>query len=127
MIILIMQGVGWGLWPSPRGYVPGAQCGVLERDLHRDLGHALCGQLGRILGVLAQDPDLGRRADLMATYQNIFTQIQVKAPPEMGIPLPAADEPRTNLTGYNYWLGKIGQAQLGPIYLGWLGMMLRRR
>ena len=59
----------------------------------------------------------------MATYQNIFTQIQVKAPPEMGIPLPAADEPRTNLTGYNYWLGKIGQAQLGPIYLGWLGMI----
>ena len=59
----------------------------------------------------------------MATYQNIFTQIQVTAPPEMGVPLPAGDEERINATGSSYWMGKIGQSQLGPIYLGWLGMI----
>ncbi len=59
----------------------------------------------------------------MATYQNIFTQIQVKAEPEMGVPLPEGDEERVNLTGYSHLMGKIGQAQLGPIYLGWLGVI----
>ena len=59
----------------------------------------------------------------MATYQNIFTQIQVKAEPELGVPHLDGSEERLNLTGYNYWLGKIGQAQLGPVYLGWLGLL----
>ena len=59
----------------------------------------------------------------MATYQNIFTQIQVKAAPEMGVPLSDGSDSRINLTGYSYWAGKIGQAQFGPVYLGWLGMI----
>ena len=59
----------------------------------------------------------------MATYQNIFTQLQVKAEPELGVPHLDRSEPRINATGYSYWLGKFGQAQLGPIYLGWLGMI----
>ncbi len=58
----------------------------------------------------------------MATYQNIFTQVQLKAAPEMGVPLTGDSDPRIEDTGYSYWMGKIGQAQLGPIYLGWLGM-----
>jgi len=59
----------------------------------------------------------------MKTYQNIFTQIQVKGPPEMGIPLPPGEDIRIPNQGYNYWMGKIGQAQFGPIYLGWLGVL----
>ncbi len=59
----------------------------------------------------------------MLRYQNIFTQIQLKAEPEMGIALPAGDEDRINSTFYSYWAGKIGQAQIGPFYLGWLGMI----
>ncbi len=59
----------------------------------------------------------------MARYQNIFTQVQVQHVPEMGIALPASDERRVALTGFNYWMGKLGQAQLGPIYLGWLGLL----
>ena len=59
----------------------------------------------------------------MATYQNIFTQIQVKGPPEMGVPLPPEEDIRIPSTGYNYWMGKIGQAQFGPVYLGFLGVM----
>ncbi|MEM1196715.1 MAG: photosynthetic reaction center subunit M [Pseudomonadota bacterium] len=58
----------------------------------------------------------------MATYQNIFTQVQVKAEPEMGVPHLDSSEPRIAVTGYSYWMGKFGQAQLGPVYLGWLGL-----
>ena len=59
----------------------------------------------------------------MATYQNIFTQVQVKGPPEMGVPLAPEEEIRIPFTGYNYWFGKLGQAQWGPIYLGWTGLL----
>ena len=59
----------------------------------------------------------------MATYQNIFTQVQVKGPPEMGIPLPEGEDIRFPFTGHTYWFGKIGQAQWGPIYLGWTGVL----
>jgi photosynthetic reaction center M subunit len=76
-----------------------------------------------MVGFLASDPDLGRRTDLMATYQNIFTQVQVKGPPEMGVPLDPSEDIRLPGTGYNYWLGKIGQAQFGPVYLGWSGLI----
>jgi photosynthetic reaction center M subunit len=58
----------------------------------------------------------------MARYQNIFTQVQLAHAPEMGMGLPARDEPRLELTGVSYWMGKFGQAQLGPIYLGWTGL-----
>ena len=57
----------------------------------------------------------------MPRYQNIFSQIQLVHAPEMGPPLPHGDE-RSRSTGYNYWMGKIGQAQIGPIYLGPLGI-----
>jgi len=56
-------------------------------------------------------------------YQNIFTQVQVRTRPEAGIDLPATDEPRTGKGSFNYLIGKIGNAQIGPIYLGWLGVM----
>ncbi|QLC24786.1 photosynthetic reaction center subunit M [Parasphingopyxis algicola] len=58
----------------------------------------------------------------MARYQNIFTQVQLRTAPEMGVPLPAGSERRIAETGFNYWLGKIGQAQIGPVYLGWAGV-----
>jgi photosynthetic reaction center M subunit len=58
----------------------------------------------------------------MARYQNIFTQVQLAHVPEAGIALPARDEPRHMLTTFNYWMGKFGQAQIGPIYLGWTGL-----
>ncbi len=55
----------------------------------------------------------------MARYQNIFTQVQLRAP-EYGIPLPP-DEQRSGGIGFNHLFGRIGGAQIGPIYLGWLG------
>ena len=58
----------------------------------------------------------------MAEYQNIFTRVQVRSPAHPGIGLPHGDWPREGKGIFNYWLGKIGDAQLGPIYLGWLGI-----
>jgi photosynthetic reaction center M subunit len=55
-------------------------------------------------------------------YQNIFTQVQVAGPAEVGIPLPHGDFPREGSTTSSYWLGKFANAQLGPIYLGRLGL-----
>jgi photosynthetic reaction center M subunit len=59
----------------------------------------------------------------MASYQNIFTQVQLRGAPEMGPGLPAGDAARTGQPGFNYWMGKLGNAQLGPIYLGTLGSL----
>jgi len=59
----------------------------------------------------------------MATYQNIFTQVQVRsALPDPGVALPIGSLPRIGGARFDYWLGKIGDAQIGPIYLGWLGI-----
>lgn len=59
----------------------------------------------------------------MATYQNIFTQVQVRGPFEMGVHLPAVDDPRKIKPFFSYWAGKIGDAQIGPVYLGTLGVL----
>jgi photosynthetic reaction center M subunit len=59
----------------------------------------------------------------MATYQNIFTQVQVRgAAPDNGVALPIGSLPRLGPGRFDYWLGKIGDAQIGPLYLGWLGI-----
>ncbi|MCG6120100.1 MAG: photosynthetic reaction center subunit M [Blastomonas sp.] len=58
----------------------------------------------------------------MVRYQNIFTQVQVHGHPEMGIPFKDDSEPRIHATTFSYWLGKLGQAQIGPVYLGKLGL-----
>ncbi|MEL6750581.1 MAG: photosynthetic reaction center subunit M [Pseudomonadota bacterium] len=59
----------------------------------------------------------------MKEYQNIFTTTQVVTTPGMGIPLPAGNDPRIGKGSMNYWLGKIGNAQIGPVYLGTLGLI----
>jgi photosynthetic reaction center M subunit len=55
-------------------------------------------------------------------YQNIFTQVQLTGPGEPGIELPDGHDRRLNVNGHNYWLGKFTHAQVGPIYLGTLGI-----
>ena len=56
----------------------------------------------------------------MAQYQNFFTQVQVRSTVYPGIPLQPGTWVRTGEGRFNYWLGKIGDAQVGPIYLGYL-------
>jgi photosynthetic reaction center M subunit len=58
----------------------------------------------------------------MADYQNIFTQIQVRTAPELGIATDESAQERVGEPFFSYWLGKIGDAQIGPIYLGWSGV-----
>ncbi len=58
----------------------------------------------------------------MAQYQNFFTQVQVRSSIYPGIPLQPGTWVRTGEGRFNYWLGKIGDAQVGPIYLGYLGL-----
>ncbi|MGQ9658869.1 MAG: photosynthetic reaction center subunit M [Thermochromatium sp.] len=59
----------------------------------------------------------------MPEYQNIFTTVQVRAPAYPGVPLPKGNLPRLGKPIFSYWLGKIGDAQIGPIYLGFTGTL----
>ena len=59
----------------------------------------------------------------MAEYQNIFTQIQVRGPAHAGPPLEGGHWERQGGPWFNYWAGKIGDAQIGPIYLGATGVL----
>jgi photosynthetic reaction center M subunit len=59
----------------------------------------------------------------MAEYQNLFNQIQVRTVPDAGVPIGKDERDRLYKPGtFSYWLGKIGDAQIGPVYLGWLGI-----
>jgi photosynthetic reaction center M subunit len=59
---------------------------------------------------------------IMAGYQNIFTKVQVRGPLHAGVPMIGANEPRVGKPFFSHLLGIIGDAQVGPIYLGWLGV-----
>ena len=58
----------------------------------------------------------------MAEYQNIFTTVQVRAPAYPGVPHTDGQRDRIGKPIFSYWLGKIGDAQIGPIYLGTSGV-----
>ena len=58
----------------------------------------------------------------MAEYQNIFTQVQVRSAIYPGIPFQPGTWTRFGEGRFSWLLGKIGDAQVGPIYLGYLGL-----
>ncbi|NCC26790.1 MAG: photosynthetic reaction center subunit M [Gammaproteobacteria bacterium] len=58
----------------------------------------------------------------MAEYQNIFTSVQVRSPAYPGTPMPKGNLPRIGKPIFSYWAGKLGDAQIGPIYLGFTGV-----
>jgi len=58
----------------------------------------------------------------MARYQNIFTQVQLQGHPETGAELPPGNDPRTRGITTSRLMGFIGNAQIGPFYLGKLGL-----
>jgi photosynthetic reaction center M subunit len=57
----------------------------------------------------------------MADWQTIYTQIQARGP-HITVSGEWGDEDRVGKPFYSYWLGKIGDAQIGPIYLGASGI-----
>ena len=59
---------------------------------------------------------------MAAEYQNIFTRVQVTAPSYPGVQMPRGNRDRGGSPWHVHLLGRLGDAQLGPIYLGWFGM-----
>lgn len=60
----------------------------------------------------------------MAEYQNIFTQVQVQGPAEMGMVADADTmRERTGTARFSSLLGWFGNAQLGPVHQGTFGML----
>jgi photosynthetic reaction center M subunit len=59
---------------------------------------------------------------MMYEYQNIFTRVQVHGPADMGVPMKPGNWSRENMTTTNWLLGTFGDAQIGPVYLGALGI-----
>jgi photosynthetic reaction center M subunit len=59
----------------------------------------------------------------MAEYQNFFTRVQVRAPVYAGTPLTGGVWKRQGRGSFSHFLGRLGDAQIGPIYLGTLGVM----
>ncbi|CAN5337468.1 photosynthetic reaction center subunit M [soil metagenome] len=59
---------------------------------------------------------------MAAEYQNLFTSVQVTAPSYPGVPLGRDEYQREGKGLHLHLLGRLGDAQLGPIYLGWLGI-----
>ena len=58
----------------------------------------------------------------MAQYQNLFTTVQAVGPTHHGVELGHGNSPRTGEPLIVYLAGVIGNAQIGPIYLGGLGV-----
>jgi len=60
-----------------------------------------------------------------ADYQNIFTAVQVRGPKEMGAHggKTGDDGARVGDPWFNHLIGRIGNAQLGPLYLGFWGVL----
>jgi photosynthetic reaction center M subunit len=58
----------------------------------------------------------------MAEYQNLFTTVQPTGPASTGISLPRGDWQRSGTPFFSHLAGRLGNAQIGPVYLGWLGI-----
>ncbi len=58
----------------------------------------------------------------MSEYQNIFTRIQVRGPAHAGVPVLEGPFKRGEKTYFSWLAGQLGNAQIGPFYLGGLGV-----
>ena len=59
----------------------------------------------------------------MTEYQYLFCRVQVRSTPYPGTPLPKGATGREFGATFIYWLGKLGDAQIGPIRLGHTGLL----
>ena len=58
----------------------------------------------------------------MTDYQNIFTRVQVRGHLHEGVPMTIGTDRRFGTPYFSWFLGRFGDAQVGPFYLGWTGM-----
>ncbi len=59
----------------------------------------------------------------MAEYQNLFTRVQVRAPAYAGVPTSSGLWNREGKPFFVHLFGRFGDAQVGPFYLGTLGLL----
>jgi photosynthetic reaction center M subunit len=59
----------------------------------------------------------------MAEYLNLFTRVQVRGPAYEGVHIGHDAQFRGKRFRFSYLMGKLGDAQIGPIYLGHLGVL----
>ncbi|MCP1675828.1 photosynthetic reaction center M subunit [Natronocella acetinitrilica] len=59
----------------------------------------------------------------MAEYQNLFTRVQVRGPAYPGVEVPGRLWPRQGQPFFSWLAGKLGDAQIGPVYLGTTGVL----
>ena len=92
--------------------------------MHRHQRSILDARLAGMVELVARPSDLAlaRRGFVMVEYQNIFTQVQVRGPDLRRHSGPDRKLEQAWEGRLFYWLGKIGDAQLGPIYLGFTGV-----
>ncbi len=64
--------------------------------------------------------DFGTRVGI--EYQNLFNRMHVEGPPDKGAPLKWGEENRIGKPFLSYLMGIIGAAQVGPFYLGAVGL-----
>ena len=55
-------------------------------------------------------------------YQNIFTSVQARGHAHMGVPMAPSSFVRSGKPFFIHWLGRFGDAQIGPFYLGFTGV-----
>ena len=82
----------------------------------------LVAQPADLVAELIRTTNPSKKDRVMAQYQNFFTQVQVRSDIYPGIPLQPGTWIRSSEGRFNYWLGKIGDAQVGPVYLGFTGI-----
>jgi photosynthetic reaction center M subunit len=58
----------------------------------------------------------------MAQYLNLFTRVQAVGPAHHGIELPPGNSPRSGEPFLLHLAGRLGNAQIGPVYLGGMGL-----
>ena len=58
----------------------------------------------------------------MAEYQNLFTRVQVRGPVYAGVPVTGTSWTRSGKPFYIHLFGVLGDAQVGPLYLGITGI-----
>jgi len=56
-------------------------------------------------------------------YQNLFTRVQIRTAPDPGLPIDESTGQRYGTGFFSSLAGKFGDAQIGPIYLGWAGVL----
>jgi photosynthetic reaction center M subunit len=75
-----------------------------------------------VVELVAKHSDLALRETGMIEYQNIFTRVQVHGPVDMGVPIRTGAFQRQGTPTFNRLFGRFGDAQVGPFYLGFLGL-----